>query len=87
MLILFDNNINKKLEKLEKLLTIKTNKPEIYEIYKMDNDSNIPIGYSYIPNIKTSKKMEELFSDKSEIILEYKYNKSFQRWEPNIKFD
>jgi hypothetical protein len=77
-----NNNKNKCSDNVEGLLTIKTNKPEIYELYKKENDSNISIGYAYIPNTRVSHKMEDLFKGNDSIMIKYKYNKVFQRWEP-----
>ena len=63
---------------------IKTVKSDIYELYIYnDNKTNLQKhSYASIPDIKTSKWLNDLTLSKDECIVECKYNKIFDKWSP-----
>tara|TARA_B110001469_G_scaffold127429_1_gene148288 strand:+ start:7403 stop:8380 length:978 start_codon:yes stop_codon:yes gene_type:complete len=76
------NNFNFKI--------VKHSKPEIFELYLKNDNGFEKINYAYIPNIKTSKYVDDLFknvSDDSDIIVECIFNSKFNKWIPLKKTD
>ena len=62
----------------------KTMKPEVYELYLNGKDTIVKIDYAYIPNVKCSKYLYDLFNDNKEedIVVECEYNLYFKKWQP-----
>ena len=63
---------------------IKTMKPEVYELYLNGKDTIVKIDHAYIPNIKCSKYLHDLFNceEDKDITMECEYNKDFDKWKP-----
>lgn len=64
---------------------VKTMKPEVYELYLNGKDTIVKIDYAYIPNIKTTEYIYNLFNEakeEEEIIVECEYNNYFKKWQP-----
>ena len=77
------NFVKKDNKQLLNFKITQTMKPEVYELYLNDADTIKKICYAYIPNIKMSKYINELFNNAdSDIIVECEYNKYFRRWQP-----
>lgn len=77
-----DFNISKNKNFNFKIL--KHSKPEIFELY-LKNDSGFQkIDYAYIPDISTSRKINDLFDQESDddIIVECEYVDVFKKWKP-----
>jgi hypothetical protein len=73
--------INNSSNKEKTFMVKKTSQPDVYELY---NDNTF-VDMAYIPNIKTSKKMRELFLDVnlvSKILLTFNYSDKFNKWYP-----
>lgn len=88
MLYLLKDNDYKKYNSNNKSLisfrVISTVISDIYELY-IYNDNKTQLqkhSYASIPNIDTSKWLNELIAKKDKCIVECKYNRSFKKWVP-----
>ena len=64
-------------------LVKKTHQPDVYELFKGDAFASI----AYIPNLKTSKKMRELFQGiniVTKININCEYSEKFKKWIPSV---
>ena len=89
ILYMFDQDYQKSLyqstnQELNFKIT-KGNKPEVYELFLQGGDGHKKIDFAYIPNIKTSHFLLNLFKEESneDRIVSCSYNKRFQKWIPN----
>ena len=62
---------------------VKTNQTEIYDLYcKNDSDKLYKYNVACVPNLKTSKFMKKLLSDKMSTLVYCKFHEKFKKWEP-----
>ena len=68
---------------------IKSLKPDIYDLYLNNENKSSIIKHSFasIPNIKTSKWIQELTSKKNDVNVECYLNKEFNKWVPTKETD
>ena len=59
-----------------------TNLPDVFEVYKNNNF----IGIAYIPTLRISQYVNNLFEDTNKDIIKIKcsYNNKFEKWTPQI---
>ena len=72
-----------------KLLSRKVDgKPDVYDLFSIKKDDifdkyiKIKMGIAYISCLEMSQKLFERSVDKSELIVNCEYNKSYNKWEP-----
>ena len=73
-------------EQSNTFLVKKTHQPDVYELYK-SNDSNTLVGIACIPNMRTSKKMREVFQSVNmvtKVSLTCEYSEQFKKWIPTF---
>ena len=61
----------------------KTNLPDVYKLYCKNNNKIVEHSIAAIPNLETSQKLKQLFSETEEILrFECSYSKSFNKYVP-----
>lgn len=70
-------------DKTVRLLICATEQPDVYKLYAKKGDTNRRVSYAHVPSIEISKMLRETFEHTDDdVIVECKYNVSFEKWTP-----